>query len=148
MGHKIQINQQCLIRQKKTITEFYEKNNIKNNIFEFDKNISKLILSSDLAITRCGASTTAELTHMLTPFIAVPLLNSIDNHQLLNAKFYENKGCCWLIEQEKFKEENLFNLIINIMKNKNKLENIRKNMEKISSKNVYKNIENELKEFI
>jgi len=148
MGYKIQINQQCLISQKETIVEFYEKNNIKNNIFEFDKNISKLILSSDLAITRCGASTTAELTYMLTPFIAVPLLNSIDNHQLINAKFYKNNGCCWLIEQEKFKEENLFNLIMEIMKNKNKLGNIRKNMEKISSKNVYKNIENELKEFI
>ena len=29
--------------------------------------------------------------HTLTPFIAVPLPNSIDNHQYLNAKYYENK---------------------------------------------------------
>ena len=54
----------------------------------------KLALSADLAITRCGASTTAELVHTFTPFIAVPLPNSIDNHQYLNAKFYEDKGCC------------------------------------------------------
>ena len=44
--------------------------------------------------------------------------------------------------------ENLFNLIIEIIRNKNKLEKIRNNMKKSYNKNVYSNIENELKEFI
>ena len=35
-----------------------------------------------------------------------------------------------------------------ISKNKNKLENIRQNMKKISNKNVYNDIENEIKELI
>ena len=109
---------------------------------------SKLILSSDLAITRCGASSTAELVHLLTPFIAVPIPNSIDNHQYLNAKYYENKGCCWLLDQADFNTKNLFNLIIEIIKNKNKLEDIRKNMKKNVSMNVYNDIENQIKEFI
>ena len=147
-GYEIKINQQCIIEQKNSIIDFYEKNNIKNYVFEFDKNILKLISSSSLAITRCGASTTAELAHTLTPFIAVPLPNSIDNHQYLNAKYYENKGCCWLLEQDNFSTENLFNLIMETIKNKNKLENIRKNMKKNYNKNVYSNIENEIKEFI
>jgi len=146
-GYEVEINQQCIISQKNSIIDFYEKNNIKNYVFEFDKNILKLVLSSNLAITRCGASTTAELTHTLTPFIAVPLPNSIDNHQYLNAKYYENKGCCWLLEQNNFNTENLFNLIMEVIKNKNKLENIRKNMKKNYNKNVYSNIENEIKEF-
>ena len=147
-GYEIKINQQCIIEQKNSIIDFYEKNNIKNYVFEFDKNILKLISSSSLAITRCGASTTAELAHTLTPFIAVPLPNSIDNHQYLNAKYYENKGCCWLLEQVNFNIENLFNLIMDTIINKNKLENIRKNMKKNYNKNVYSNIENEIKEFI
>ena len=146
-GYEVEINQQCIISQKNSIIDFYEKNNIKNYVFEFDKNILKLVLSSNLAITRCGASTTAELTHTLTPFIAVPLPNSIDNHQYLNAKYYENKGCCWLLEQNNFSTENLFNLIMEVIKNKNKLENIRNNMKKNYNKNVYSNIENEIKEF-
>ena len=144
----LEINQQCIISQKNSIIDFYEKNNIKNYVFEFDKNILKLVLSSNLAITRCGASTTAELTHTLTPFIAVPLPNSIDNHQYLNAKYYENKGCCWLLEQNNFSTENLFNLIMEVIKNKNKLENICENMKKNYNKNVYNNIENQIKEFI
>ena len=147
-GYEIKIIQQCVMSQKNSIVDFYEKNNIKNYVFEFDKNILELILSSNLAITRCGASTTAELVQTLTPFIAVPLPHSIDNHQYLNAKYYENKGCCWLLEQNNFNTENLFSLIIATIKNKNKLENIRENMKKNYNKNVYADIENEIKEFI
>ena len=147
-GYEIEINQQWIASQIKEIVNFYEKNNIKNYVFEFEKNILKLILSSNLAITRCGASTTAELVHTLTPFIAVPLPHSIDNHQYLNAKYYETKGCCWLLEQDNFNTESLYNLIIETIKNKNKLEYIDENMKKIYSKNVYSDIENEIKEFI
>ena len=147
-GYEIKINQQCIMSQKKTITSFYKMNNIKNYIFEFDKNILELLSSSDLAITRCGASTTAELLHTFTPFIAVPLPNSIDNHQYLNAKYYENKGCCMLLEQHNLDTINLFNLIIETIKNKNKLEIIKENMKKSCDKNVYTNIENKIKEFI
>ena len=145
---KIQIYQQCVKGQQEEISNFYNRNNIKNYVFEFDKNILELILSSDLAITRCGASSTAELTQTLTPFIAIPLPDSIDNHQYLNAKYYENKECCWIMEQKNFSSKNLFNLIEEIVKNKNKLENIRENMKKISSKNVYNDIENTIKELI
>ena len=105
-------------------------------------------MSSSLAITRCGASTTAELVHTLTPFVAVPIPNSIDNHQYLNAKYYKNKGCCWILEQKDFNAENLFNLIIEKIENKNKLENVRNNMKKNYNNEVYSNIENKIKEFI
>ena len=147
-GHDIEIIQQCTANQKNFITDFYKKNNIKNYVFEFDKNILKLILSSNLAITRCGASTTAELTHTLTPFIGIPLPNSVDNHQYLNAKYYENKDCCWILEEENLSIENLSKLIITIIENKKILKNISENMEKIKNTNVYTNIENEIKNLI
>ena len=145
---KIQIYQQCVKGQQEKISNFYKKNNIKNYVFEFDKKILELILSSDLAITRCGASSTAEFTQTLTPFVAIPLPDSIDNHQYLNAKYYEDKKCCWIMEQKNFNSRNLFNLVTEIVKNKNKLEIIRENMKKICSKNVYNDIESKIKEFI
>ena len=147
-GHTIEINQQCIKQQKNSLVEFYKKNNIKSNIFDFTNNILDLIESSDLAITRCGASTTAELVNTLIPFIAVPYPHSMDNHQHLNAKYYESKGCCWVIEQDKFSSTNLFNLILEIMKDKKKLENVRESMKKNNSKNVYDKVENAIKEFI
>jgi UDP-N-acetylglucosamine--N-acetylmuramyl-(pentapeptide) pyrophosphoryl-undecaprenol N-acetylglucosamine transferase len=147
-NYEITINQQCTESQKEHLINFYKKNNIRNYVFEFDRDILKLISTTHLAITRSGASTTAELAHTFTPFIAVPLPNSIDKHQYLNAKYYENMGCCWLLEQNNFNTETLFNIIMETIKDKNKLENVRNNMRKIYNKNVYKNIEKEIKEFI
>ena len=147
-GHKIEINQQCIKNQKNYLIDFYKKNGIKNYIFEFDKDILEISKYSKLAITRCGASTTAELVHTLTPFIAVPLPHSIDNHQYLNAKYYEQKGCCWILEQRDLSIKNLFNLIKQTIENKNKLQNIRENMKENFNKKVYENVENTIKEFI
>ena len=148
VGYIIEVYQQCTRPQKENIIQFYEENKIKNYIFEFDQNILKLILSSDLAITRCGASSTAELVHTMTPFIGVPLPNSIDNHQYLNAKYYENEGCCWILEQDNFNTKNLFNLIIETIRNKKKLKEVRECMKKSFSKNVYDDIEKHVKDLI
>jgi len=147
-GINITINQQCTKGQKDKIKNFYDKNNIKNYTFEFSNNILELISSSDLAITRCGASTTAELAHALTPFIAVPLPNSIDDHQYLNAKYYQDNGSCFLLTQNNFNSNNLFKLIYDIYENKEKLKEIRENMKKIYSNNVYNNIEKQIEDYI
>ena len=146
--YEIQIFQQCVEKQIVKLKDFYNKNNIKNNVFRFEKNVTNLIVSSDLAITRGGASTMAELEYICTPFVAIPLPNSIDNHQYFNAKYYEKRGCCWIINQENFNIENLFNLIIKAIQNKNELEEIREKMRKNHKKNVYINIESEIKELI
>ena len=107
-----------------------------------------LMTSSNLAITRCGATSTAELVHTQTPFIGVPLPNSVDNHQYLNAKYYEKQDCCWILEQSSFNEENLYNLIVETIKNKNKLEIIRENMKKNYNNNVFSKIEDKIREII
>jgi UDP-N-acetylglucosamine--N-acetylmuramyl-(pentapeptide) pyrophosphoryl-undecaprenol N-acetylglucosamine transferase len=147
-GNEIKINQQCIKGQKILIEDYYKKNNIKNYVFEFERDILKLMQSSDLAITRCGASTTAELVQMLIPFIAIPLPGSIDNHQYLNAKYYEDRNCCWLLNQDNLIEKNLLHLIKEIKKDKNKLKDVCKNMKKNNNKNVYNDIENEIKKFV
>jgi len=147
-GNEIQIYQQCTTNQKNSIAQYYKKKNIRSYVFEFEKNILDLILSSDLAITRCGASSTAELVYTITPFIAVPLPNSIDNHQYLNAKFYEDKDYCWVLDQNNFNKENLFNLIMEIIKDKKKLQTKCQNMKKNYTDNVYSVIEEKIKEII
>jgi len=134
--------------QKDMIIDFYRKNKIKNNVFEFKKDILDLISSTDLAISRCGASTTAELVHTCTPFIAVPYPHSLDDHQYLNGEYYKNKNCCWLVLEKDLNPINLFNLINEIIKDKKKLENIRENMQKNYDNTVYKKIEKIIKEFI
>ena len=147
-GYNININQQCKKNQKDSIIDYYKKKNIKNYIFQFEKNILDLILSSDLVITRCGASAIAELVYTHTPFIAVPLPDSIDNHQYLNAKFYQDKDCCWLLDQKNFNKDNVFNLVIEVIRDKKKLQIKRENMKKIYTDNVYSIIDTKIKEII
>ena len=79
------------LKDQKNKLKFYNKKCIKNYIFEFDKNILQFI-TSNLAITRCGASSTAELVHTLNTFYSCAFPHSIDNHQYLNAKYYEKKA--------------------------------------------------------
>ena len=128
---EIEINQQCIKNQESSLVEFYKTKNIKYNVFKFTDNILDLISRTDLAISRCAASTTAELVQTLTPFIAIPYPYSIDNHQYLNAKYYERKGCCWVVKQEDFTSVKLFNLLLEIIKDRKKLENVRENMKKM-----------------
>ena len=88
------------------LKSFYSKNRIENIIFSFNKNFDELIQQSDFCITRAGASTIAELSLLSIPFVAVPLPSSKDNHQYENAKFYQEHGCCWIIDQKDFEKKN------------------------------------------
>ena len=88
----------------------------------------KLIYKSDLAITRSGASTIAELEFLQVPFIAVPYPFAKDNHQFENALYYKENGSCWVVEQKNFTFENLSFLLVKILENKNEMESKREKM--------------------
>ena len=113
------INQQCIKNQKDTLEKFYKQNNINHLVFEFDNDIFNKIVNADLVITRSGASTIGELAQLNKPFVAVPFPTAMDNHQMENAKYYFDKGCCWIIDQKNFNGETLFNLINKIYNDKN-----------------------------
>lgn len=141
-GFNIEVNQQCLKNQKNYLSDFYKKNKIKSNIFEFEKNILDLLLSTDLAISRSGASSVGEFIYTRTPFIAIPYPYSTDNHQYLNAKYFNEKKYCWLIEESSLDNQILFNLIHEILIDKSKLKSMKSNIEKSYKSNAYEEIEN------
>ena len=114
---QIRITHQTNENNISILKEYYEKNNIENFTFSFDPNFEKILINSDLCITRAGASTLAELSVMNIPFIAVPLPTAKDNHQLENANFYKDKDCCWIVKQQVF-EEKIEELLMRIIQNK------------------------------
>ena len=146
-GINIKIFQHCMPSQNESLKNFYKNNNINFEIFNFSDDLTKYFLQSDLAITRSGSSMLAELTNANVPFISVPLPSSADNHQLKNAKFYQNKNFSYLIEEKDINEQ-LFKLIKEINKNKSLLINMRENQKQFSDKNVYNNIDKEIKKII
>ena len=121
------------------LTDFYSKNHIDNKIFNFDKDFVQYILEADLCVTRAGASTLAELSVMKTPFIAVPLPTSKDNHQMENANFYKESDSCWIIEQNNF-EEKIEEFLIDILNNKSDYLNKKENLKKLNYQNTWINV--------
>ena len=91
-------------------------------------------LSTDLAITRSGASSIAELLNSRIPFIAIPLPSSADNHQFQNALNFQKKGYCFLLE-EKFIYPKLFEILEDFNKNRDKLLLLKSKMKEHSDKN-------------
>ena len=96
----------------------YEINNIKNNLFYFEENFLCGNDNYDIAISRSGASSLAELSHLNIPFISIPYPHATDNHQYLNAKRYFDLNCCWILEEKNFNSGDIYKIIDEIMFNK------------------------------
>ena len=112
------------------LKKLYLTNNIENIVFKFDQNLDELLNQSDLCITRAGASSLAEISSFNIPFIAIPLPTSKDNHQLQNARYYEKKNCCWIIDQTNFDEIKFEKLMFKILKKKKNIKKKKKNKAK------------------
>ena len=128
------------------LEEFYKMNKIEYKVFTFDKNLNILLKQSDLCITRAGASSLAEISLLKIPFIAIPLPTSKDNHQYENAKYYKDKDCCWIINQENFDKQKFEKLLIKLSTKKNEYLTKKINLEKLNYHNTWKNVNQKILE--
>ena len=135
----IKVIQQTHLKNISLLQEFYSKNNIEHEIFNYDKNFIEKIVETDICITRAGASTLAELSILNIPFIAVPLPNSKDNHQLENANFYLKKNRCWILEQNLFSEK-IEQLMEEILQNKSHFNKKKQNLSYLNYQNTWINV--------
>ena len=126
------------------LKNLYLENNIDSSVFSFDKNLNLLIDQADLCITRAGASSLAEISLSRKPFIAIPLPSSKDNHQLENANYYKNKGCCWVVDQINFNKIKFEDLLLNILSNKKEIFLKKNNLEKLNYQNTWNNVNQNL----
>jgi len=137
--HPIKVIHQTSEKNITKLKSFYSSNNIKNLIFSFDKDFVNIIKEADLCITRAGASTLAELSILNIPFIAIPLPSSKDNHQFENASFYENKDCCWILDQKIF-DNKIEEILKHILENKVDYSQKKDNLKKLNYQNTWINV--------
>ena len=130
------------------LKNLYSKNDVENIVFEFDQNLDKLLNQADLCITRAGASSLAEIASLKLPFIAIPLPTSKDNHQFQNAKYYENKNCCWIIDQSNFDQLKFDDLLLDILKNSDDFIMKKNNLENLNYQNTWNNVNQNLLKII
>ena len=135
-GIPLMIYQQCQTNQEGELSRFYKYHNIKFEIFNFTNRITDYYRKSNLVITRSGASALGELVNVKIPLIAIPLPTSADNHQYINAKFYEKKGMCLLLKEKNISED-LYKLILSNFKDNTKFNSIILNQRQYSDKDVF-----------
>ena len=92
----------CLIASR-----YYEdyKDLTNVQVFRYVSDLPNLMLRSKIIISRAGASTTYEIFSIGKPCIIIPSQNTSQNHQYLNAVYFENQGCAKLIKEKNAKEE-------------------------------------------
>jgi len=145
---KIKIFHQCKKDQIDKLKLTYG-DSVNCELFDFKTNIAQLMLEADIAISRSGSSAISEMVSLNLPFIAIPLPTSLDNHQYNNAKYFEEKGFCWLVEQRFFNIQKFQKMIIDIVaNNKEQLKIKIENMKTASKENVLIKFENEIKEYL
>lgn len=90
----------CLIAGK------YEADykNISNvTVLSYADDLIELMKRAKLVISRAGAATTYEIFTYQRPCILVPSKKTKQNHQYLNALYFEESGCCKLLKEDEAK---------------------------------------------
>ncbi len=93
----------------------------------FCDRMATLLSAADLAVSRSGAGTMAELARCQTPAVLVPFPHSADNHQWANAAYFERHGCGLVLAQERLATE-LTPAVLALFQNENQLAQYRQRL--------------------
>lgn len=136
-----------------TGNSYYEKvKNIKVpsnvKILPFIYEMPSLMKVTDLMITRAGASTISEILAIGVPSIFIPSPYVTNNHQYKNAIDLVNKNAGLILEEKDLNKENLIKMIDDTLNDKEKYENIKKNLHELAIFDSSTRIYNILKDLI
>ena len=103
-------------------------NNLRKRYFvwAYYEDMPKLIYSSDLAITRAGASSIAELLIAGVPSILVPYPYAMDDHQRYNAIEVADAGAAIVVSDDEMCGDVVYQMVSKLMVEKDKLEAMRR----------------------
>jgi len=90
--------------------------------FPFYQNMAGLLQRANLALSRSGSSTLAELAITATPSILVPFPFAAEDHQYYNAKAFSEVGAALLYRQSDINSELLEDLVLKLLRGRKQLE--------------------------
>ncbi|MGL4367774.1 MAG: UDP-N-acetylglucosamine--N-acetylmuramyl-(pentapeptide) pyrophosphoryl-undecaprenol N-acetylglucosamine transferase [Brevinemataceae bacterium] len=96
-----------------TINNSKLKNHVQ--LFKFIDRMDAFWSCADIVIARSGAGTVTESLFFKTPALFIPIYQSPDNHQYLNALFLAQHQCAQIIEEPLFNKKTLLDSISQMM---------------------------------
>ncbi len=107
LRRRLKVVQQCRPENIDQTRETYARIGVDAELGSFFADIPQRLADSHLLISRCGASTVAELTAIGRPAIVVPYPHAVDDHQYFNAHSVDEAGAGWLMPESLFTPETL-----------------------------------------
>ena len=110
----------------KEAKDVYDNLGISSFVSEFSNDIGAAYRLADLVIGRAGANTIAEISAVGIPAILIPYPYATDNHQYWNAYELARIGGALIIKQDELKPEKLTELVSNLFRNDEELDNMKR----------------------
>ena len=101
-------------------------------VFPYIDNIDLFYAVSDLIIASSGAMSLAEISSVKKPSILIPKGYTTENHQQYNAETYVKNGASLMILEKELDGKILYNNIMSVINDKEKLEEMGKNSAKLA----------------
>lgn len=108
---RFHVTQQVSPQYAEELKNTYQKLSIACTLRAFFPDMAVQLSQAHLVISRCGASTLAELSLAKKPAILIPFPHAADNHQVSNALPYHKDGAAWMIEEKDITPQSLADLI-------------------------------------
>ncbi|MBU6448198.1 MAG: undecaprenyldiphospho-muramoylpentapeptide beta-N-acetylglucosaminyltransferase [Rhodospirillales bacterium] len=96
---RLRVMQQCRAEDIEAVHQIYNNAGIQVELSPFFKDVAALLKRAHLIIARAGASTVTEIAVAGRPAIFIPLPNSIDGHQRINADVLAEHGGAARLDQ-------------------------------------------------
>ena len=117
-------------------------------VVSFIDDMSRILKKTDLIVSRAGASTLSEIIALNVPSILIPSPYVPNNHQYKNALDLVKNDAAILIEEKDLKKDLLIEKIDEIINNKEKIDNMKKNLDKFKVTDSATKIYNILKSLV
>jgi UDP-N-acetylglucosamine--N-acetylmuramyl-(pentapeptide) pyrophosphoryl-undecaprenol N-acetylglucosamine transferase len=93
----------------------YQTHNVPALVRSFIDDMGAALAAADVAVSRAGASSLAELAARQLPAVLIPYPTAADNHQHFNARAFAQSGAARMLQQEAATPEMLANLILELL---------------------------------
>jgi UDP-N-acetylglucosamine--N-acetylmuramyl-(pentapeptide) pyrophosphoryl-undecaprenol N-acetylglucosamine transferase len=111
------------------VKEGYAALNVKAAVLPFLSEMELALGAATLAISRAGASSLAEMAAMRLPSILIPYPAAADDHQFFNARAFADSGAALLVAQKAATGEALSNLLLSVLGNPSRLQEMKQALE-------------------
>ncbi len=122
------------------VREYYKKINLDATVKPFFNNMDELLSKAHLVIGRAGSGTLCETAIAGKPSILIPLTNRGNNRQEVNAQSFEKNNAGIMVLEKDFNIKDFQVMFFDLIKNKQKLEEMSKNVKKLAVPNADENI--------